>query len=86
MLTRNTLPNTAGSATRSALSPMTPGRPRWLDVFRHRIRGVRVPFALVVRQHAIAATTRLVAPVSLSLPNDVDVEAYGTGEPGRGES
>jgi hypothetical protein len=37
--------------------------PRWLDVVRHRIRGVRAPFLLVLQHHDIPATTRLVAPL-----------------------
>jgi hypothetical protein len=55
--------------------PMPLGRPDWLDVVRHRVRGFRVPFLLVVQHHAIASATRLVAPVSLPLPGDVDVLA-----------
>jgi prevent-host-death family protein len=39
--------------------------PRWLDIVQHRLRGFRVPYLLVLQQHAIPATTRLVAPVSL---------------------
>ena len=54
---------------------MPPSSPRWLDIVRHRIRGFRVPFLLVVQHHAIPATTRLVAPVSPSLRGDVDVLA-----------
>jgi CcdB protein len=54
---------------------MPPGSPGWLDVVRHCIRGLRVPFLLVVQHHAIPATTRLVAPVSPSIPGDVDVLA-----------
>jgi CcdB protein len=54
---------------------MTPDSPHWLDIVRHRVRGVRVPFLLVVQHHAIAAKTRLVVPVSPSLPGDVDVLA-----------
>jgi hypothetical protein len=54
---------------------MPPSNPQWLDIVRHRIRGVRVPFLLVVQHHAIPAKTRLVAPVSPSFPDDVDVLA-----------
>jgi hypothetical protein len=49
--------------------------PHWLDVVRHRVRGVRVPYLLVLQHHAIPASTRLVAPVSPSLPGDVDILA-----------
>jgi CcdB protein len=55
--------------------PMPLGRPDWLDVVRHRVLGFRVPFLLVVQHHVIALATRLVAPVSLPLPGDVDVLA-----------
>ena len=54
---------------------MPPSSPRWLDVVRHRVRGFRAPYLLVVQHHAIPATTRLVAPVTLPLPGDVDVLA-----------
>jgi hypothetical protein len=54
---------------------MPPNRPDWLDVVRHRVRGFRVPYLLVVQHHAIPSVTRLVAPVSLPLPGDVDVLA-----------
>jgi hypothetical protein len=50
-------------------------RPDWLDVVRHRVRGFRVPYLLVVQHHAIPSATRLVAPVSPGLPGDVDVLA-----------
>jgi hypothetical protein len=50
-------------------------RPDWLDVVRHRVRGFRVPYLLIVQHHAIPSATRLVAPVSLPLPGDVDVLA-----------
>ena len=49
--------------------------PTWLDVVRHRIPGIRVKFLLVVQHHAIAAATRLVAPVSPPLPKDIDILA-----------
>jgi len=55
--------------------PMPLGKPDWLDVVRHRVRGFRVPFMLVVQHHAIQSATRLVAPVSLPLHGDVDVLA-----------
>jgi hypothetical protein len=60
---------------RSEPVPMPPGKPSWLDIVRHRVRGFRVPFLLVVPHHAIPSATRLVAPVSPPLPGDVDVLA-----------
>src|ERR1700733_13339772 len=50
-------------------------KPDWLDVVRHRVRGFRVPYLLVVQHPAIPSGTRRVAPVSLPLPGDVDVLA-----------
>lgn len=52
-----------------------PTRPDWLDVVRHRVRGLRVPFLLIVQHHAIPSSARLAAPVSAPLPGDVDVLA-----------
>lgn len=52
-----------------------PSRPRWLDIVRHRVRGFRVPYLLVLQHHDIPATTMLAAPVTLPLPGDVDVLA-----------
>jgi hypothetical protein len=54
---------------------MPPGSPRWLDIVRHRIRGFRAPYLLVLQHHDIPASTRLAAPVTLPLPGDVDVLA-----------
>jgi hypothetical protein len=54
---------------------MPPSRPDWLDVVRHRVRGFRVPFLLVLQHHAIRSATRLVAPVSAPLHGDVDLLA-----------
>jgi CcdB protein len=60
-------------ATRCEQVP--PSGPDWLDVVRHRVRGFRVPYLLVVQHHAISSATRLVAPVSLPLQGDVDLLA-----------
>jgi hypothetical protein len=54
---------------------MPPNRPEWLDIVRHRVRGFRVPFLLVVQHHTIPSATRLVAPVSAPLQGDVDLLA-----------
>lgn len=54
---------------------MPPGSPRWLDIVRHRVPLYRVPYLLVLQHHAVPAATRLVAPVSLPVPGDVDVLA-----------
>jgi hypothetical protein len=52
-----------------------PSSPRWLDIVRHKVRGFRAPYLLVVQHHDIPASTLLVAPVTASLPADVDVLA-----------
>jgi hypothetical protein len=49
--------------------------PRWLDIVRHRVRGFRAPYLLVVQHHDIPSTTLLAAPVTPSPPGDVDVLA-----------
>lgn len=62
-------------AMRSGATAMPSSDPRWLDIVRHRVRGYRVPYLLVIQHHNIAAATRLAAPVSPPLPDDVDVLA-----------
>jgi hypothetical protein len=52
-----------------------PSNPRWLDIVRHRVRGFRAPYLLVLQHHDIKATTRLAAAVTPPLPGDVDVLA-----------
>lgn len=52
---------------------MPPSSPSWLDVVRHRIRGFRAPFLLVVQHHDIRVGSRLVAPVTRPVPSDVDI-------------
>jgi|GEM_PF-3426059 hypothetical protein len=54
---------------------MPPSSPRWLDIVRHRVRGFRAPYLLVLQHHDISAAPRLAAPVTLPLPGDVDVLA-----------
>jgi hypothetical protein len=49
--------------------------PRWLDLVRHRVRGFRVPYLVILQHHDIPATTVLAAPVTLPIPGDVDVLA-----------
>lgn len=52
---------------------MPPSNPSWLDIVRHRIRGFRAPYLLVVQHHDIQVSTRLVAPVSRPVPSDKDI-------------
>ena len=54
---------------------MPPGSPRWLDIVRHRVRGFRAPYLLVLQHHNVPAATLLAAPVTLPLAGDVDVLA-----------
>ncbi len=54
---------------------MPPSSPRWLDIVRHRIRGFRGPYLLILQHHNIPAASRIVAPVTLPLRGDVDVLA-----------
>ena len=49
--------------------------PRWLDLVGHRIRGFRVPYLLILQHHDIPGPTLLAAPVTASMPGDVDVLA-----------
>jgi hypothetical protein len=52
---------------------MPPNKPQWLDVVRHRIRGFRAPYLLILQHHDIPASTRLAAPVTPSQAVDVAV-------------
>ncbi len=52
-----------------------PSSPRWLDVVRHRIRGFRAPFLLIVQHHDIPASTLLAAPVTLPIDRDFEILA-----------
>jgi hypothetical protein len=42
---------------------------------RHKVRGFRAPFLLILQHHDIPATTRITAPVTLPLSGDVDILA-----------
>jgi len=50
-------------------------RPRWLDIVRHRVRGVGAPYLLVVQHHDIPASTLLAAPITRPVDGDTDVLA-----------
>lgn len=54
---------------------MPPSNPRWLAIVRHRVRGLRAPYLLILQHHNIQAASRIAAPVTLPLPGDVDVLA-----------
>jgi hypothetical protein len=49
--------------------------PSWLDVVRHRVRGFRAPYLLLLQHHDLPSSTMLVAPVTPPLAGDVDVLA-----------
>jgi hypothetical protein len=53
-----------------------PSSPRWLDIVRHRLAGFRAPYLLIVQHHDIPATTLLAAPVTPSVPGDVDALGF----------
>lgn len=36
---------------------------QWLDVCRHRMRGVRAPYLVVIQHHLVTGPTRLAAPL-----------------------
>ena len=54
---------------------MPANNPEWLDIVRHRVRRLPAPFLLVVQHHAIPSARRLVAPVTLPMPSDLDILA-----------
>ena len=54
---------------------MLPVNGRWLDVVDHRIRNFRAPYLLLIQHHDVPAATRIVAPITPSLPGDLDVLA-----------
>jgi hypothetical protein len=54
---------------------MPPGNPRRFDIVRHRARGVRAPYLLVLQHHDIPSATRIVAPLTLPGPGDHDAIA-----------
>lgn len=54
---------------------MPANSPEWLDIVRHRVRRLPVPFLLIVQHHLVPSARRLVAPVTLPMPSDVDALA-----------
>jgi hypothetical protein len=54
---------------------MPPARVRQFDVVRHRVRGLRVPYLLVLQHHDVPSPRCIVAPLSPSRPGDHDVVA-----------
>jgi hypothetical protein len=52
-----------------------PSSPRWLDIVRHRLRGFRAPYLVIVQHHEIPASTLLAAPITLPVDGDVLVLA-----------
>jgi hypothetical protein len=51
---------------------MAPGNPRRFDVVRHRVRGMKAPYLLVLQHHDVPSMTRLAAPLTPPLPGDYD--------------
>jgi hypothetical protein len=54
---------------------MAPSKPRWLDVVRHRVRGVGAPYLLIVQHHDVPASTLLAAPVTRPVASDTSLLA-----------
>ena len=44
-----------------------------MDIVRHRVPGLRAPFVLVLQHHDISASTRIVAPVTVSGPTETAI-------------
>jgi hypothetical protein len=62
---------------------MPPNSPRRYDIVRHRVRGMRAPYLVVLQHHDVPSITRIIAPVTLPLRGDHDgvaplVEVDGT--------
>ncbi len=54
---------------------MMPDSLLWLDIVTHRARGLRAPYLLILQHHDIATPNRIVAPVTVALPGEVDAFA-----------
>ena len=44
--------------------------PRHLEICRHRVRGIRAPYLLVLQHHLVGGPTRICAPM---IPGQLDV-------------
>jgi hypothetical protein len=63
---------------------MPPHSPRRYDIVRHRVRGMKAPYLLVLQHHDVPSGTCIIAPLTLPLRGDHDgvappVNIDGTG-------
>jgi hypothetical protein len=54
---------------------MAPGNPRQFDVVRHRVRGLRAPYLIVLQHHDVLSSTCIVAPLTSPERGDHDAIA-----------
>jgi hypothetical protein len=54
---------------------MTPNSPRRYDIVRHRVRGMKAPYLIVLQHHDVPSITRIIAPLTLPLRGDHDAIA-----------
>jgi CcdB protein len=54
---------------------MAPGNKRQFDVVRHRVRGLRAPYLIVLQHHDVPSSTCIVAPLSSPERGDHDAIA-----------
>ena len=54
---------------------MAPNSPRQFDVVRHRVRGLRAPYLIVLQHHDVSSSTRIVAPLTPPERGDHDAIA-----------
>jgi hypothetical protein len=62
---------------------MPPNSPRRYDIVRHRVRGMKAPYLIVLQHHDVPSITRIIAPLTLPQRGDHDgvaplVEVDGT--------
>jgi CcdB protein len=46
--------------------------PRRYDIMRHRVRGMKAPYLVVLQHHDVPSTTRIIAPLTLAQHGDHD--------------
>jgi hypothetical protein len=51
---------------------MSPNNPCRYDIVRHRVRGMKAPYLIVLQHHDVPSTTRIIAPLTLPQRGDHD--------------
>jgi CcdB protein len=51
---------------------MPPNNPRRYDVVRHRVRGMKAPYLIILQHHDVPSVTRIIAPLTLPQRGDHD--------------